>query len=51
MARDYSKLQPVPGEEKYADYDEDTALYCVFGLESGFAYSSWASLADAEAHC
>ncbi len=45
-----AKLKPIPCEKKYADYDEDTGLYCVFGLDSGFAYSSWASQTDAEKH-
>jgi hypothetical protein len=45
----------------YADFDKETALakhsanaspeasqlYCVFGNNSGFAYSSWASLEQA----
>jgi hypothetical protein len=48
--RDYSHLKPIAGEEKYADFDEDTGLYCVFGLISGFAYSSWATLTSAQQH-
>ena len=32
----------------YVEYDEETGLYCVFGTESGFAYYSFASQADAE---
>ena len=43
----YAELQPIKGEEVYADYDEQTAMYCVFGIESGFAYSSHASEEDA----
>lgn len=33
----------IPGEFRYVDYDEETALWCVFGLDSGHAYSSHAS--------
>jgi hypothetical protein len=33
----------------YADWDEDTALFCVFGNESGRAYSSYAGMEQAEA--
>lgn len=32
----------IVGEDRYVDYDEDTQMWCVFGLDSGFAYSSWA---------
>lgn len=32
--------RPSYREEMYVDYDEDTALWCVFGLESGHAYVS-----------
>ena len=46
--KDYDKLKPISGEAKYVDFDEDTGLWCVFGLESGFAYSSWASESDAK---
>lgn len=35
----------------YADYDEETAMWCVFhsDLKSGHAYSSWADEQSAEA--
>ena len=32
----------------YADYDEDTALWCVFGVHSGFAYSNHCGYPEAE---
>ncbi len=34
----------------YADYDEETAMWCVFhtDLKSGHAYSSWADQVSAE---
>lgn len=32
--------KPIPGEDRYVDYDNETGLWCVFGLDSGFAYSS-----------
>ncbi len=37
--------------EYFADYDSETQLYCVFsiGAKEGFAYSSWASMEQAEA--
>ncbi len=49
--KDYSHLRPVVGEEKYVDFDEDTGLWCVFGLISGFAYSTWSSEDQAQRHC
>lgn len=38
LRRDRNYYEPF-----YADLDEDTQMYCVFGCESGFAYSSWAT--------
>ena len=37
-------------EEKYVDFDTATGMWCVFGLESGHAYSSWASEKQANTH-
>lgn len=34
-------------ETKYVDFDEATGLWCVFGTESGKAYSTWSSREDA----
>lgn len=36
--------------EYFADYDEESALYCVFHTDkkTGFAYSSWACMEDAK---
>lgn len=34
--------------EYYADFDEGTGLYCVFGDETGHAYASYASPEEAE---
>lgn len=35
----------------YADYDDESGLFCVFGDLSDFAYSSHASIEDAWAAC
>ena len=35
----------------YVEYDEDTGMWCVFGVESGFAYSSHGSEDDANKYC
>lgn len=46
--------EPSPEErfqgEYYADFDEESGLWCVFhtDLNSGHAYSSWASQIQAE---
>jgi hypothetical protein len=41
--------------EYFADYDEESGLYCVFHTDkkTGFAYSSWGSMEDAskDAEC
>ena len=37
-----------PNDPKYVDYDTDTGLYCVFGSNTGHAYSSWASKEQAD---
>jgi hypothetical protein len=36
--------------EYFADYDESTEMYCVFHttFKTGFAFSSWASIEQAE---
>lgn len=46
-ARFYPKA--IPGEARWVDYDDETALWCVFGVDSGHAYSSHASETDAKA--
>jgi len=35
------KVEPraIPGEKRWVDYDEETACWGVFGLDSGFCYS------------
>jgi hypothetical protein len=35
-------------EDLYVDLDDDTGFWCVFGENSGHAYSSWTSEADAQ---
>lgn len=47
---DYSHLKRIPGEERWVDFDEHTNCYGVFGVESGFCYSTWATEEDAEKH-
>lgn len=32
----------------FADYDEATAMFCVFDDSTGKAHSSWASMAQAQ---
>jgi hypothetical protein len=39
---------PHKKEEVYADYDEDTDMWCVFGSDSGFVYASYGSESRAE---
>lgn len=39
--------KPRAGEARYVDLDDDTALWCVFGVDSGYAYSSHASADEA----
>ena len=38
--KNYSK--PITNEARYVDFDEEIGLWCVFGTESGHAYSSHA---------
>jgi len=45
----YKDLKAIPGEEVYSDYDDENYLYGVFGVDSGFCYSStWADEEQAE---
>lgn len=46
MNANYPKA--IEGEERWVDYDEETALWCVFGVDSGHAYSTHACEDDAE---
>ena len=39
--------EAIKGEKVWVDYDEDTALWCVFGLTSGHAYSTHVCQQDA----
>lgn len=32
----------------YAEWDDDSGLYCCFGDNSGFAYSSYSNMNEAE---
>lgn len=34
----------------YADYDEETDLYCIFNTETDKAYASYSTLEQAEQH-
>ncbi len=38
MNKEYS-AKPIPNEERYVDFDEDTNCFGIFGSESGFCYS------------
>ncbi len=37
-------------DDFYAEYDEETGLYCVFGNNTGFAYASYADKGEAQEH-
>jgi len=39
--------RPIPGEETWVTYDEEINAYGVFGLDSGFCYSTWSTEEDA----
>lgn len=45
---DYPR-RPRQKEEKYVEFDEVTGMWCVFGVDSGYAYSTHASEEDAKA--
>jgi RNA recognition motif-containing protein len=40
--------QPTEPETKYVDMDNDSGMWCIFGVNSGFAYRSFADKDDAE---
>jgi len=40
--------RPTDPEDVYVDEDEDSGMWAVFGLDSGFAYSTHADEYDAE---
>lgn len=42
------KLKPIPGEEKYVEYDEEYEEWGVFGADSGFCYGLYGSESQAE---
>jgi hypothetical protein len=46
--REAIKLDREFEDPFYAELDEDTNLYCVFGVQSGFAYASYADMTEAE---
>ena len=35
-----SDIKPIPDEDTYEEYDEETGMWGVFGVESGFCYSA-----------
>ena len=41
-------LRPTPGESRYAEFDEETGYWSVFGSNSGFCYSQHGSKEEAE---
>ena len=45
-----AKAKPDKSSDKsfYAELDEDSGLYCVFGDNSGFAYSTYSSIEEAK---
>jgi hypothetical protein len=38
----------IAGESKYVEYDDESGMYCIFGLESGHAYSSFSDEKEAK---
>jgi hypothetical protein len=44
----YNDIRPLPGENRYVDFDDDSGCYGVFGEESGFCYGLHFSESDAE---
>lgn len=50
FARKFMKKTQKQIGEYFADYDEESGLFCVFHTDkkTGFAYSSWACMEDAE---
>jgi hypothetical protein len=40
----------ILGEQRWVDYDEETALWGIFGLLSGHCYSTYASEEEAQQH-
>lgn len=47
----FNDLKPVPGEERYAEFDDDFQSWAVFGTESGFCYGLHADPETAESAC
>ena len=41
---EYQDLQPIEGENKYVDWDDDFNSYGIFGEISGFCYAHYESL-------
>jgi hypothetical protein len=39
----------IRGEKLYVEYDEETASWCIFGSDSGHAYTCVSSKEEAEA--
>jgi len=48
MIDKYASLEMIPGEEHYAEYDNEFGWFAVFGTESGFCYSQHGTEEDAE---
>lgn len=45
----YSDLKAIPGEARYAEYDDEFETWGVFGEDSGFCYGQYACEEEAEA--
>jgi hypothetical protein len=48
MEKQYPK--PIAGEKKWVDYDDESAMWGVFGEESGYCYSTWSDEETANKH-
>jgi len=44
------KVRPQKNETRYADFDEESACWGVFGQESGFCYELYSSEEEAQEH-
>lgn len=48
MSNKLEALRSDPNEEVYADEDESSGVFGVFGLSTGFCYATYADMGNAE---
>ncbi len=46
----YEKLERIPGENLYVEFDPEFGVWAIFGDESGFCYRQVDSEETAESH-